>query len=170
MSRQILLCVETNKKARTDYKYIVATIKKYYIDDRKIIQRPIFLDSKTKYNAKDKVREINKAKKEFPGETNVIYFIDVDDYNKSAEAKTLFDTIEKYCKEHGYKLVFFNMDVEDVYLGAQVHKDEKVKKAEEFTRKKLIENVTEAQLRSNSFKQHTSNILNILDLYWTKKQ
>lgn len=79
MSKQILLCVETNKKARTDYLYIVATIKKYYIDDRKIIQRPIFLDSKTKYNAKDKVKEINKAIKEFSGETKVIYFIDVDD-------------------------------------------------------------------------------------------
>lgn len=91
MSKQILLCVETNKKARTDYLYIVATIKKYYIDDRKIIQRPIFLDSKTKYNAKDKVKEINKAIKEFSGETKVIYFIDVDDYNISAETQTLFD-------------------------------------------------------------------------------
>ena len=93
MSKQILLCVETNKKARTDYLYIVATIKKYYIDDRKIIQRPIFLDSKTKYNAKDKVKEINKAIKEFSGETKVIYFIDVDDYNISAETQTLFDNI-----------------------------------------------------------------------------
>ena len=36
MSRQILLCVETNKTARTDYKYIDATIKRFYI-------RPLYI-------------------------------------------------------------------------------------------------------------------------------
>lgn len=169
MSKQILLCVETNKKARTDYLYIVATIKKYYIDDRKIIQRPIFLDSKTKYNAKDKVKEINKAIKEFSGETKVIYFIDVDDYNISAETQTLFDNIKHYCEEHEYEFVFFYKDVEDVYLGSSVRDDEKVKRAEEFKRKKLIENVKEENLRSDTFRKHTSNILRILDLYWVKK-
>ncbi len=169
MSKQILLCVETNKKARTDYLYIVATIKKYYIDDRKIIQRPIFLDSKTKYNAKDKVKEINKAIKEFSGETKVIYFIDVDDYNISAETQTLFDNIKHYCKENEYDFVFFYKDVEDVYLGSSVRDDEKVKRAEEFKRKKLIENVKEENLRSDTFRKHTSNILSILDLYWVKK-
>ncbi len=29
MSRQILLCVETNKTARTDYMYVVAAIKHF---------------------------------------------------------------------------------------------------------------------------------------------
>lgn len=52
MSRQVLLCVETNKTARTDYKYIDATIKRFYVNDRKIVYRPIFLETKTKYNAK----------------------------------------------------------------------------------------------------------------------
>lgn len=35
MSKQILLCVETNSRARTDYKYIDATIKRFYEDDKK---------------------------------------------------------------------------------------------------------------------------------------
>ena len=48
MSRQVLLCVETNKTARTDYKYIDATIKRFYVNDRKIVYRPIFLETKTK--------------------------------------------------------------------------------------------------------------------------
>ena len=169
MSKQILLCVETNKQARTDYIYIVATIKRFYNNDPKIIYRPIFLDSKTKYNAKDKVREINKAQKEYYGETKVIYFIDVDDYDISAETKTLYDNIETYCKEQGYDLVFFAKDVEDVYLGYQVSKGEKVKKAAEFTRKKLMETVKEQNLRSPIRKPHTSNILNVLDQYWTRK-
>ena len=81
MSRQILLCVESNNKARTDYQYIESTIKRFYIDDRKIRYRAIYLGSKTKYNAKDKVREINNNIKNFPGDTTIIYFIDVDDYD-----------------------------------------------------------------------------------------
>ena len=66
MSRQILLCVESNNKARTDYQYIESTIKRFYIDDRKIRYRAIYLGSKTKYNAKDKVKEINNNIKKFP--------------------------------------------------------------------------------------------------------
>lgn len=54
-------------------------------------------------------------------------------------------------------------------MGQSVTKDEKVKRAEEFTRKKLIESVDEANLRSEIHRQHTSNILNVLDLFWTKK-
>lgn len=56
-----------------------------------------------------------------------------------------------------------------MHLGQSVTKDEKVKRAEEFTRKKLIESVDEANLRSEIHRQHTSNILNVLDLFWTKK-
>ena len=78
MSRQILFCVESNNKARTDYQYIEETLKRFYKVDRKIRYRAIYLGSKTKYNAKDKVREINKNIKTFIGETTVIYFIDVD--------------------------------------------------------------------------------------------
>ena len=65
MSRQILFCVESNNKARTDYQYIEETLKRFYKVDRKIRYRAIYLGSKTKYNAKDKVREINKNIKTF---------------------------------------------------------------------------------------------------------
>ena len=169
MSRQVLLCVETNKAARTDYKYIDSTIKRFYVNDRKIVYRPIFLETKTKYNAKDKIKEIKNAIKKYPGETSVIYFIDVDDYDVSAETHTLYDNIKSYCESNGYEFVFFTKDVEDVYLGQSVTKDEKVKKAEEFTRKKLIEGDNEANLRSEIHRPHSSNILNVLDLFWTKK-
>ncbi|XME02225.1 hypothetical protein QYZ88_016355 [Lachnospiraceae bacterium C1.1] len=74
MSKQILLCVETNKHARTDYLYISSLIKRLYIDDKKIIYKPIFLDSKTKYNAKDKEKEIKEKIRAFNGETKVIFF------------------------------------------------------------------------------------------------
>ena len=169
MSRQILLCVETNKRSRTDYKYIDATIKRFYKDEKKIIYRPIFLESKTKYNAKDKLKEIKAWVKQFPGETVVIYFVDVDDYDVDPESRKLYDDIVDYCAANRYEFVFFTNDVEDVYLGKQVGDDEKVKCADEFTRKKLIESVAETNLRSDSRKKHCSNILNVLDRYWNKK-
>lgn len=170
MSRQVLFCVESNSKARTDYQYIESTIKRFYIDDRKIRYRAIYLGSKTKYNAKDKIREINDNIKKFPGETNVIYFIDVDDYDISQETKKLYDEIKKYCDKNGYDFVFFDKDVEDVYLGNPVSDKEKVSKVADFKRKQLINNVDEKKLTVDSHQRHCSNILNVLDKYWKRKQ
>ena len=169
MSRQILLCVETNKRSRTDYMYINAAIKRFYKDDKKIKYCPIFLGTKTKYNAKEKVGEINECIKRYPGKTTVIYFIDVDDYEINSATKSLFDDIVNYCAYNQYDFVFFTNDVEDVFLGCQISDSEKVKMAEAFTRKKQIENVLEANLRSDIRRKHCSNILNVLDKYWTRK-
>ncbi len=58
MNRQILFCVESKKKARTDYQYIAETIRRFYKDDRKISYKPIFLDSKTRYKDNGKLKEI----------------------------------------------------------------------------------------------------------------
>ena len=148
MSRQILFCVESNNKARTDYQYIEETLKRFYKVDRKIRYRAIYLGSKTKYNAKDKVREINKNIKTFIGETTVIYFIDVDDYDTSYDTKKLYDDIE---------------------MGNSVKDKEKVSKVAEFKRKKMIENVDEFMLRMDYHKRHCSNILKVLDKYWQRK-
>ena len=76
MSRQILFCVESNNKARTDYQYIEETLKRFYKVDRKIRYRAIYLGSKTKYNAKDKVREINKNIK--TTENKFLYIINLN--------------------------------------------------------------------------------------------
>ena len=169
MSRQILLYVETNKTARTDYKYIDATIKRFYVNDRKIVYRPIFMESKTNYNSKDVVKEINAEIKKYPGKTDVIYCVDVDEYDISPETKKLYDNIEKYCSANDYQLVFFKRDIEDVYLGHSVSDSDKVKKAEEFTRKKMINGVKEVALTTKQHKNHASNILIVLDLFWKRK-
>ncbi len=170
MNKQVLLCVETNKRSRTDYQYIVSTIKRFYEDDKKITYKPVFLDTKTKYNSKDKVKEINSMIKASPGETAVIYFIDADDYDVSYETKKLFDDIKAYCNNHGYDFVFFSRDVEDVYLKKQVNDNEKVKQVAKFNNKQLINDVEEARLREHEPKRHCSNILNILDKYWRRKK
>lgn len=169
MSRQILLCVESNKKARTDYQYIESTIKRFYVDDRKIRYRAIYLGSKTKYNAKDKEKEIYDNIKNFSGETTVIYFVDVDDYDVSYETKKLYDEIKVYCDKKGYEFVFFDKDIEDVYWGKSISDDEKVDKVAVFKRKQLINNVDEMNLQVDSHKRHCSNIMTVLDKYWKRK-
>lgn len=169
MSRQILLCVETNKKSRTDYKYISSTIQRFYVNDRKIIYRPIFMESKTRYNHKDVLDEINAYVKKYPGKTDVIYFIDMDNFDTVNDDKVLFTKIEQFCDDNDYRLVFFKKDIEDVFWGEKVCDDEKVKKADEFTRKKIIDTVKEEKLRAKQYRNHASNILNVLDLFWTRK-
>ncbi len=89
--------------------YYEAISKRFYKDDKKIIYRPIFLESKTKYNAKDKVKEINTYVKKYPGDTTVIYFIDVDDYDVNPETKKLYDDIVNYCTLNEYEFVFFTI-------------------------------------------------------------
>lgn len=168
MSKQILLCVEANKQSRTDYQYIEAAIRRFYVNDRKIVYRPVFMGSKTKYNAKDVVRDIEKRIKAYTGETHVIYFIDTDDYNTSPETRRLYEDITAYCRTKGFEFVFFCRDVEDVFIGHQINDSEKIRQVAAFNRKNDIKNVDEAKLRVNEHRQHCSNILNILDKYWKR--
>ena len=160
MSRQILLCVETNSKARTDYQYINETIHRFYVNDPKISYKPIFLESKSMYASPKKQREIGKYIKAYPEDTTVIYFIDLDDYDTNYETKKLFEDIKKYCETHAYELVFFCRDVEEVYLGKRVKR---------FKSKKMIEAVLPQNLSQNEYKINGSNILNVLDKFWTRK-
>ena len=169
MSRLVLLCVECDSRSRTDYMYITSTIKHYYIDDRKVIYRPIFLGSKTKYSDRGKISEILDAGRDFSGEVAVIYFIDTDSINVSNEARVLNRDIQEYCQKKGYDLVFFCEDIEDVYLGNPIHNKEKVRMAEQFNRNQQINCVNEKMLRSEQMQRHKSNILNVLDKYWKRK-
>ncbi len=169
MNKQILLCVETNSRARIDYQYISETIKRFYEDNRKISYKPIFLGSKTKFNDKGKLKEIEKYTKSFPGNTEVIYFIDYDDGDTSAITLDLFNRIKNFCETKGYYFVYFVKDVEDVYLGKQVSDNEKIKYLEYFKRKSLINNIKLSNLQNCLIKQHCSNILVVLDNFWKRK-
>ena len=134
MSRQILLCVETNSKARTDYQYINETIHRFYVNDPKISYKPIFLESKSMYASPKKQKEIGKYIKAYPEE-----------------------------------LVFFCRDVEEVYLGKRVNDKDKVNEVKRFKSKKMIEAVLPQNLSQNEYKINGSNILNVLDKFWTRK-
>ena len=169
MSKQILLCVETNKQADTDSVYISCTISHYYEESRKISRKIIHLGTKTKYCDRKIQKEISMYTKGFPGETYVIYCIDTDEYTVKPEDKKLLEEIKEYCSQKEYDLILFNKDVEDVFWGEQCQNTEKVKKARQFRMKNMIESVHESSLSSTIISRHQSNILHVLDKHLVRK-
>lgn len=170
MAVQMIFCVETNKRADTDSIYILETIRYLYVVNNQVKISKVYMGSKSKYRAKDVLREIDKKKKAFTiGETRVIYCIDTDAYEKSAEHDRQLHDISQFCDEKGYDLIWFCHDVEDVFLGGRISDSEKVQEAGAFRRKRKIEAIQLDRLSGSVKKVHTSNILRILDKYLSRK-
>ena len=93
----------------------------------------------------------------------------MDEYAAKPEDKKLLDDIKDFCSQRQYDLVLFNKDVEDVFWGNQCADSEKLKKAEQFRMKNMINVVSESMLSSVSNSRHQSNILSILNKYFTRK-
>lgn len=166
----MILCVETNKRANTDYIYIFETIKHVYKEDRRITFNKVYMGSKTKYKSKEVLRSIKQYTKDFTiGETKVIYCIDTDAYETDIEHKKVFDDISRFCEENGYELIWFCHDIEDVYIGKRISDSQKVQEAGAFRKKNKIEEMDLTQLSGDRQRAHTSNILCILDKYLSRK-
>jgi hypothetical protein len=80
------------------------------------------------------------------------------------------DNIDKYCKENHYDLIWFCHDVEEVYLGRKAPDSQKVQEAAAFRRKKQIEKLQSGKLSCDGKHVCTSNILNVLDKYLSRKE
>lgn len=170
MAIQMIFCVETNKRADTDSIYITETIDYFYKINNQIKINKVYMGTKSKYNSKDVLREIDKKTKAFTiGETRVIYCIDTDEYEKDKEHEKELNNISQYCEKNGHELIWFCHDVEDVYIGKRISDSEKVQKAGAFRRKRKIEEIHLKKLSGNDIRAHTSNILNILDKYLPRK-
>ena len=86
MAIQLIFCVETNKRADTDSIYLSETLNHLYLVNNKTKISKVYLNTKTRYKAKDVMKEIAGKTKAFTiGETKVIYCIDTDEYEKDAE-------------------------------------------------------------------------------------
>lgn len=128
------------------------------------------MNTKSRYNSKDVLKEIDKMSKAFTiGETKVIYCVDTDQYEKNIEHVTELNNIHQYCEENHYDLIWFCHDVEEVFWGQKVSDSQKVQEAAAFRRKKKIEEIQWNKLSCNVKRTCTSNILNILDKYLSRK-
>ena len=70
---------------------------------------------------------------------------------------------------HGYDFVFFCRDVEDVYLGKRVANTEKVRAIKKFKSTHAIGSVEVKHLEGKRCQVHCSNIMNVMDKYWERK-
>ncbi|MDE5938339.1 MAG: hypothetical protein K2H37_04600 [Lachnospiraceae bacterium] len=170
MARQLIFCLETNKRANTDYIYIKEAIDFLYQKSRQVKISPIYMGTKTKYRSKDVLKEIGQKKKMFiHGETKVIYFIDTDAFEKSIEHANAFRDIRQFCEENNYDLVWFCHDVEEVFLGRQISDDLKVQAADTYRDKREIEKISSEKLSSETIQKNKSNLLCVLDKYLIRK-
>lgn len=169
MIKRILCCVETTKQADTDYQYIRETIRHFYVEPTNIVIRPIYMESKSRYNSRSVCEQIKKQTMN-SSDTSVIYFVDTDDWDVSADEKRILDKIQEYCQENGYDFVFFCKDVEDVYLGKRVSDTQKISAIKRFKSEHAIENVEVRHLEREQCQVHCSNIMNVLDKYWDRKR
>ena len=128
------------------------------------------MNSKSRYNSKDVVREIAKKEKEFVlGDTHVIYFIDTDQYERNPEHEREWKEISRFCENNGFDLVWFCHDVEEVFIGYKVSDSDKTKKAAEFVKKNIVKNVNYKKLSSDKLIKNTSNMLLVFDKYLQRK-
>ena len=131
---QLIVVFETNKNADTDRLYF-----RRYLKDRfpgsigTFKETPIYMRSKTRYA--DVLKAIGSRQKEYaflhPNERQeILYCVDTD-FGKEG-ALELNERIASFCKEHGFRLVWFHRDIEEVFLGERVDKREKVQRAKRF--------------------------------------
>ena len=72
-------------------------------------------------------------------------------------------------QKKSWDFVWFCKDIERVYIGKKVPDEEKKAEAAKFKAKKLIESIDKSRLSSNTYKQNTSNIINVLKKYLKQK-
>lgn len=165
MSRQMIFCLETNKKANTDWTYISDTIKHYYEIGNQVSIKPLYMKSKSRYRSKEVLKEIAMRSRCFLGETIVIYCIDTDNYESDCQHSQELEEIADFCMQNRYALIWFCHDVEDVYWKHSIGDHEKVQSAARFRRQNMIVKMEGQRLSSTKMRKHTSNILNVLDGY-----
>ena len=173
MGLQLILVVEANVKCKSDWIYIKDTIEQFYQYDRAQVKfSPVYMDGKGNYVKKK--REIKQLISQYASSAKgnrsvIIYCFDCDDYDIKPEDSQFLHDAEQYCRDCGAKMIWFCKDIERVYLGRQVDKNQKRTEAARFKTKKLINNIDADRLCVQRYQKDSSNIMCILDTYLARK-
>lgn len=176
MGLQLIICLETNPKTKSDYIYIKNTIDYFYsVNQAGVKLSPVFMDGKGNYDSRKTVKTIADYIRQYhaASENNasvVIYCFDCDDFDSNPADQEFLKTVQKYCKDRQYQFAWFCRDIEHVYLGKQISDKEKKTAAEHFAAKHLIRAVEVDKLCSNKMQNQRSNLCSILDDYMTRKE
>jgi len=173
---QLIFCVETNSKCKSDFVYIRNTIDHFYDYDRAHVQfRPVYMDGKGNYNTRKTDRKIKELSVPFErasknNESYTLFCFDCDDYDANPSDSRFLNDAYSFCKKKdNYRFVWFCKDVEDVYLGRRIENHQKKKEAEEYARKGLIKTLNINHLNFTSYLPHRSNLCVVLDEFLNRK-
>lgn len=159
---QVILVLETRSSAKTDFMYIKAAFDHFY-GTRVAQLSKIFAKNKSELIKQDK--KILEKTNRYNGSSIVVVVADFDRGND-----VLNSQIIQYCNNKGYRLVWMNLDVEEVFLGVQIPDKLKTKTATDFQKKKNVNISANVNLNVvNPLKRHpASNFLNIFDKYFKR--
>ena len=142
MSIQLIIAVEANKESKSDYRYIDPFIKRYFkIGTNKISY--VYMGSKRNYSDKGIKNQITSLINSYrkTGESHVIYCFDTDDFSVSPEHQVNDEKIKKDLV-HDSDIVWFNRDIEEVFINSRLENSEKKSKSIDFLAKGLIKFVS----------------------------
>lgn len=142
MSIQLIIAVEANKESKSDYRYIDPFIKRYFkIGTNKISY--VYMGSKMNYSDKGIKNQITSLINSYSktGKSHVIYCFDTDDFSVSPEHQVNDEKIKKNLV-HNSDIVWFNRDIEEVFINSRLENSEKKSKSINFLANGLIKLVS----------------------------
>ena len=164
MSVQIIFCVEANSQSKSDYIYIKSLLQyRYSFGGNQPKYKPVFMNSKSRYNQQEKIIQRLKKMHERTGPTRVVMCVDED--NGIPDSFAMNPAISAYCRKMDFDLVWFRKDIEDVFIHKEVASKEQGKTAASFASNKGIGNVNLSDLNHKIplTRNMTSNLITILD-------
>ena len=173
MGLQLIFVVETNKKCKSDWIYIKDTIDHFFqYDQAQVKFSPVYMDGKGRY--KNKEKEISSLISQYAGGNKknrscVMFCFDCDDYDSKPEDAEFLKNAKQYCDDREFDFIWFCKDIERVYIGKKVDDSQKKSESAAFKAKKLIDVVDGEKLMVNSYCSNSSNIINVISKYLTRK-
>lgn len=156
---QLIFLVETNPNNKSDFIYISKLINiKYKLNNNKI--SVIYLNGKGNYKKKNnEIKNLINRYKTI-GESKVFVCLDTDCLTTNVNNLNFLNEVSNFCENYNYEHIWFNLNIEDVFLKKVVNNSDKKQAALKY---KLNNNLN---LYSNNIHQkQSSNICLILDKY-----
>ncbi len=166
---QLIFLIESSKESESDYRYITETINRFYIVKGIKLTR-IAMNGKGNYAKQLKLvnQYVKKYNANSKTSTKVFMCYDID--NPSKSSFKINKELVNYCIKNNFETIWFNEDIEQVYIKTSISKSLKTKRANMFVSHNEIMNVEVKSLTcAKSSKTCTSNILLVLDKYLIRK-
>ena len=165
MDVQLVLVLECDEKSRSDYMYIKSVLDEWYKISMSINIKisSVFMRGKGNYKKKDVFNKIEKLQKAYMhGNTKVLFCFDTDRYEIAPADKQMLVEEQEYCKEKGYEFVWFCHDIEEVFLGKSVSKNEKTDKAKQYISNGGVKQIKIQNLQADDMSKGKSNLVYVL--------